>query len=118
MISDGVVPKNIDQGYILRRLIRRAIREAYKMGYEKPFSAEIATMYIQQFSPIYESIKNNAEKIKSELSLEEGKFAKTLKDGVREFDKIVNGFKIAFERSGQKVTQISGGKAFTLFDTY
>jgi len=30
----------------------------------------------------------------------------------------VNGFKIAFERSGQKVTQISGGKAFTLFDTY
>lgn len=118
MISDGVVPKNIDQGYILRRLIRRAIREAYKMGYEKPFASEIAEMYIEQFSGIYESVKNNAEKIKTELSLEEGKFAKTLKDGVREFDKIVNGFKIAFERSGQKVTQISGGKAFTLFDTY
>ncbi len=108
MISDGVVPKNIDQGYILRRLIRRAIREAYKMGYEKPFASEIAEMYIEQFSGIYESVKNNAEKIKTELSLEEGKFAKTLKDGVREFDKIVNGFKIAFERSGQKVTQISG----------
>ncbi len=118
MISDGVVPKNIDQGYILRRLIRRAIREAYKMGYEKPFASEIAEMYIEQFSGIYESVKNNAEKIKTELSLEEGKFAKTLKDGVREFDKIVNGFKIAFERSGQKVTQISGWKAFTLFDTY
>ena len=118
MISDGVVPKNIDQGYILRRLIRRAIREAYKMGYEKPFASEIAEMYIEQFSSIYESVKNNAEKIKTELSLEEGKFAKTLKDGVREFDKIVNGFKIAFERSGQKVIQISGWKAFTLFDTY
>jgi alanyl-tRNA synthetase len=37
---------------------------------------------------------------------------------VREFEKIVNGFKIAFDRSGQKVTQISGSKAFTLFDTY
>ena len=39
MISDGVTPKNVDQGYILRRLIRRAIREAYKMGYEKSFTA-------------------------------------------------------------------------------
>ncbi len=118
MISDGVTPKNIDQGYILRRLIRRAIREAYKMGYEQAFTADIASMYIEQFSGIYESVKINAEKIKNELSLEEGKFSKTLKDGVREFDKIVNGFKIAFERSGQKVTQIAGSKAFTLFDTY
>ena len=118
MISDGVTPKNIDQGYILRRLIRRAIREAYKMGYEQAFTAEIAAIYIEQFSDIYASIKNNAEKIKNELSIEEGKFSKTLKDGVREFEKIVNGFKIAFERSGQKVTQVWGGKAFTLFDTY
>lgn len=118
MISDGVTPKNVDQGYILRRLIRRAIREAYKMGYELPFASVIADMYIEQFSGIYDSIRVNAEKIRTELTIEEGKFSKTLKDGVREFDKIVNGFKIAFERSGQKVTQISGGKAFTLFDTY
>ncbi len=90
MISDGVVPKNIDQGYILRRLIRRAIREAYKMGYEKPFARDIATLYIEQFSDIYDAIKNNAEKIKNELEMEETKFAKTLKDGVREFEKIVN----------------------------
>ncbi len=118
MIADGVVPKNIDQGYILRRLIRRAIREAYKMGHEHPFTTQIADIYIEQFSDIYNSVKNNADKIKTELSLEEGKFSKTLKDGVREFEKIVNWFKIAFERSGQKVTQISGNKAFTLFDTF
>jgi alanyl-tRNA synthetase len=118
MIADGVVPKNIDQGYILRRLIRRAIREAYKMGHEQPFITDIAEIYIEQFSDIYASVKNNAEKIRTELSIEEGKFSKTLKDGVKEFEKIMNGFKIAFERSGQKVTQVSGSKAFTLFDTY
>jgi alanyl-tRNA synthetase len=41
LIADGVVPKNIERGYILRRLIRRAIREMYKMHYEKPFLAKI-----------------------------------------------------------------------------
>ncbi len=88
MIADGVTPKNVDQGYILRRLIRRAIREAYKMGYEKPFAADIAQIYIDQFSGIYTSVRDNAEKIKNELSIEEGKFSKTLKEGYKEFDKI------------------------------
>lgn len=68
MIADGVVPKNIDQGYILRRLIRRAIREAYKMGYEQPFATQIADIYIEQFANVYESVKNNAEKIRTELA--------------------------------------------------
>ncbi len=89
MIADGVTPKNVDQWYILRRLIRRAIREAYKMGYEKPFASEIASIYIKQFSGIYTSVKDNAEKIKNELNIEEGKFSKTLRDWEREFDKII-----------------------------
>lgn len=118
MIADGVIPKNIDQGYILRRLIRRAIREAYKMGYEKPFITEIADIYIEQFSEIYDSVKKNADTIRNELQKEESKFAKTLKDGVKEFEKILRGFDIAHERSGTRPTQISGEKAFKLFDTY
>ncbi|MFA6090438.1 MAG: alanine--tRNA ligase [Candidatus Gracilibacteria bacterium] len=118
MIADGVLPKNIDQGYILRRLIRRAIREFYKMGYELPIIAEISKMYIAQFEGIYESIRVNKEKILEELTMEEGRFGKTLKDGIREFEKLVRGFAIAFERSGQKVTTISGEKAFRLYDTY
>ena len=118
MIADGVVPKNVDQGYILRRLVRRAIREAYKMGYESPFIGEIADMYIEQFRGIYESVERNAETIRTELRKEESKFAKTLKDGVKEFEKIMKGFQIAHERSGTRPTQISGEKAFKLFDTY
>lgn len=118
MIADGVVPKNVDQGYILRRLIRRAIREFYKMGYEQPILADISGMYIAQFEGIYESVRVNKGKILEELSKEEEKFGKTLKDGIREFEKLVRGFAIAFERSGQKITTISGEKAFRLYDTY
>lgn len=90
MIADGVVPKNIDQGYILRRLIRRAIREAYKMGYEQPFATEIADMYIEQFSGIYESVRNNADKIRTELAGEESRFSKTLKDGIKQFQRLTD----------------------------
>lgn len=118
IIADGIVPKNVDQGYILRRLIRRAIREAYKMGYEKPFLAEIATMYIEQFREIYENVEKNSEKILQELSIEEQKFSKTLKDGVKEFEKILRGFDTAEEKTGKRPTEISGKRAFTLFDTY
>ncbi|MDD2891922.1 MAG: alanine--tRNA ligase [Candidatus Gracilibacteria bacterium] len=118
MIADGVIPKNVDQGYILRRLIRRAIREFYKMGYEQPIIAEIAKMYIVQFEGIYESVRVNKEKIVEELMREEERFGKTLKDGIKEFEKLVRGFAIALERSGQKITIIAGEKAFRLYDTY
>ncbi len=60
----------------------------------------------------------NNGKILEELSAEEGRFGKTLKDGIKEFEKLVRGFAMAFERSGQKVTTISGEKAFRLYDTY
>lgn len=92
MIADGVVPKNVDQGYILRRLIRRAIREFYKMGYEQPVIAEIARMYISQFEGIYESVRVNKEKILEELTREEERFGKTLKQGLREFEKQFDDF--------------------------
>jgi alanyl-tRNA synthetase len=78
MIADGVFPKNVDQGYILRRLIRRAIREFYKMNFEQPIISEIAKMYISKFENVYISVKNNKTKIIEELNKEEEKFKKTL----------------------------------------
>lgn len=129
MISDGVVPKNIDQWYILRRLIRRAIREAYKMGYEQPFTTEIASIYIEQFSGIYESVRNNAEKIKNELSIEEGKFNKTLVEWLKILSKLISNKKSLPNyaennrdnfgtKSEDYINLISWKDVFDLFQTY
>lgn len=133
MIADGVVPKNIDQGYILRRLIRRAIREAYKMGYEQPFATEIADMYIEQFSSIYESVRNNADKIRTELTIEEEKFGKTLKNWLKEFNRIRVSPMTTWDANDPKYWELveknntdinarwsvfSGEDIFHLFDTY
>lgn len=105
MIADGVVPKNVDQGYILRRLLRRAIREFYKMGYEQSALSVIAKVFIDQFSTIYESVRLNADKIIDEMNKEEERFGKTLKTGIREFEKITG-------------ANITGVDAFHLFDTF
>ncbi|EKD66014.1 MAG: hypothetical protein ACD_49C00068G0019 [uncultured bacterium (gcode 4)] len=118
MIADGVFPKNVDQWYILRRLIRRAIREFYKMNFEKQIISEIAKIYITQFENIYTSVKNNKTKIIEELNKEEEKFWKTIKDWIKEFERLVKWFEIAFERSGQKIITISWDKAFRLYDTF
>lgn len=118
MISDGIIPSNVDQGYILRRLIRRAIRSANQLGVERLFLADIAAVVIKKYAPIYSNVGAQSQKILDEITREEQQFRKTLGQGLKEFSKLVQGFQIAFEKSGKKITMISGDKAFKLYDTY
>ncbi|MEK7189665.1 MAG: alanine--tRNA ligase-related protein, partial [Patescibacteria group bacterium] len=70
----GVVPSNIEQGYILRRLIRRAIRFGYQLGVKKDFTPEIARLVMQIFGKFYPELEKNQDRIWHELSAEEKKF--------------------------------------------
>ncbi|MDD3302894.1 MAG: alanine--tRNA ligase [Candidatus Gracilibacteria bacterium] len=118
MISDGVIPVNVDQGYVLRRLLRRAIREGHKLGSKGQFLTPIASKIISKFEEIYEGVKKNKQTIINEIEREEKQFLSTLENGLKEFDKLIKGFDIAFERTGKKIETISGDKAFKLYDTY
>lgn len=90
MIADGVKPSNTDRGYILRRLIRRAIREAHKMGHEDACLAQVARDFIRLYEDIYESVKVNETVIIDEISMEEAKFQKTIKNGFKELSKLTS----------------------------
>jgi alanyl-tRNA synthetase len=103
MIADGVKPSNTDRGYVLRRLIRRAIREAHKMGHEDACLAQVARNFIHIYQDVYESVRNNETVIIDEITMEESKFQKTIKNGLRELSKIQT---------------IDGKEAFRLFETY
>ncbi len=103
MIADGVKPSNTDRGYVLRRLIRRAIREAHKMGHEDACLAQVARDFIAIYAPVYTSVADNEALIIDEISREEEKFQKTIKNGLRELSKMQN---------------IDGKEAFHLFETY
>ncbi len=78
-----VTPSNVDQGYVLRRLIRRAVRHGQLIGIEKPFCADVAKTIIAQFVDQYESVQTNQNIICDELIKEEEKFQKTLSKGMQ-----------------------------------
>lgn len=106
----GVTPSNVDQGYVLRRLIRRAVRYGRQLDMPANFLSEIAEVIINQYQAAYPELKQNREKILSELSLEEERFARTLTQGLREYTKLTG--------SMEKGSMIDGATAFRLYDTF
>ncbi|MDO8581685.1 MAG: alanine--tRNA ligase [bacterium] len=103
----GVVPSNVDQGYIVRRIIRRAVRYGKMIGIAKPFIVDVAETVIGQFGAAYPELLENKEKILNELQKEEEKFKRTLEKGLKEFEKMFS-----------KQNAISGADAFLLYSTY
>ena len=86
----GVSPSNTDQGYILRRLIRRAVRYGMSLGMAEGFTGEIANVIIDQYKSVYPELERNAAFVLEQLKLEEGRFARTLRQGEKEFEKVYN----------------------------
>jgi len=111
MASDGVVPSNVEQGYVLRRIIRRAVRHARLIGYQKPFLAELVRVVFSVYDAVYPSVKNNHDTIVSALSQEEEKFGTTIERGMKQFNQLV-----ASEKAHDRT--VNATDAFDLFQTY
>jgi alanyl-tRNA synthetase len=110
IIADGVIPSNVDQGYVLRKLLRRAIRSARQLGIEEsPFTPQVARVVRDQYGHVYPKLRERFEGMQVALSNEEEKFGATLKEGLKHFERIVA------RLSG---TTIAGLDAFHLYDTY
>ena len=105
----GVTPSNVDQGYVLRRLIRRAVRFGRVIDLKEGALSEIAKVYVEQYKDIYPEIGENAEKIVTELEKEVARFSSVLQQGLKEFEKVI---------SYLPVKRLSGKTAFKLYDTY
>ena len=117
MAADGVKPSNLDQGYVMRRLIRRAIRQGKLIGIEENFTHTIAKKIIHLMSDAYPELQHEKEILET-FQKEEEQFRKTLDHGIREFEKLLQGFQMALEKAGKKITEISGKQTFKLYDTY
>lgn len=104
----GIIPSNVDQGYIVRRLIRRAIRYGRQIGIEQnSWTQEIAKVIVDDYKSIYPELTHNLKFITNNLEEEEIKFSKTLEKGLKEL-----------ERYKSKKKEITGVIAFDLYQTY
>lgn len=111
IIADGIKPGNVDQAYVLRKIIRRAIRSARQLGIETHgnFCAEISDEVVAQYGHVYGNLKEQEKMIADTLAGEEQQFGKTLQSGMKQLEKILD------EMQG---AVMSGTDAFHLYDTY
>jgi len=102
-ISDGVRPSNVEQGYVLRRLIRRAIRSGRILQLPEGFTSLVAKSIVVQAKDDYPQLEKDEGEIIEVLGQEEQKFQKTLSRGLREIE---------------KYQKLDGKIAFYLYETY
>ncbi|TSC74201.1 MAG: alanyl-tRNA synthetase [Parcubacteria group bacterium Gr01-1014_44] len=97
LISDGVLPSNKEQGYVLRRLIRRIM---VKSG-EHTDLRDLFNSIIREYRPFYDNLDEN--RIWEVFQTEAEKFWKTMAKGLGELNK--------FE-------SIDAPTAFKLYESY
>jgi len=112
VIADGVSPSNVQQGYILRRLIRRAIRFSTTLGMPQGSLVALADVVVRDYGEAYPELVSARDRIADELTREETKFGRTLARGLREFEKVVAG---VLERGE---TQMPPADSLKLHETY
>lgn len=111
MLGDikGITPSNLDQGYVLRRLIRRAMRYIRLLNIDNSIINEIASMYVKQYKKVYKYLDANKDKIFEEFGNEIEKFSNTIEQGLKEFEKVLK---------YMQGNTFPGKTAFRLYDTF
>jgi len=107
LLADGVVPRNIEQGYVLRRIIRGAIRHGRLMGIEREFLTELSLAVIGIYEADNPHLRKKEAFILNELRKESKKFNNTLIKGLRRFNRIAD-----------KKKEIDAKDAFLLYQSF
>jgi alanyl-tRNA synthetase len=107
LLAEEIVPLNVEQGYVLRRLIRGAIRHGKLLGIEEEFLGQLARIVIEMYAGEYPHLKPNEGFIVVELEKEYSKFNNTLARGLNRFNRMAGEGK-----------RINGKDAFLLYQSF
>jgi len=105
--AEDILPSNVGQGYILRRLIRRVLRYLNLLN----LSREIVLVLFKEISRFYSSyypeISQKEAQVIEVFEKEASRFEKNLQKGLIHFNKLISEKRV-----------ISGREAFRLYDTF
>jgi alanyl-tRNA synthetase len=109
-IADGQLPSNTGAGYVIRRILRRAIRYGFTfLDTKEPFIYKLVETLSAQMGGSFPEIRSQKELCANVIREEENSFLRTLDQGLILLDTII---------SNSTEKNISGKKAFELYDTY
>lgn len=115
LIADGVLPSNLEQGYVLRRLIRRASWQKQKLLEEgkngSSFLPSLATVVEEIYQKRYPFLAEKRPLIENVLQEEEKKFAEALRRGQKEIRRLVS-----FKKKEKAL--LGGDEAFYLLTSF
>ena len=109
-IADGQLPSNTGAGYVIRRILRRAVRYGFTfLNKKEPFIYKLVDVLSNKMGDAFPELKAQKQLIENVIKEEETSFLRTLDQGLLLLDRIIE------STSGKEV---SGDKAFELYDTY
>jgi len=116
LISEGVLPSNLTQGYVLRRILRRSIRYAKVLNLPKDWYVSPVKKISEIYGEVYSQVRTKETDIITVIQKEEEKFAKTLEKGLKEFKVQSSKFKV--QNQNLKPKTIPGEIVFDLYQSY
>lgn len=109
-IADGQLPSNTGAGYVIRRILRRAIRYGFTfLDKKEPFIFELVNVLADQMGDFFPEIRSQKNLVQNVIREEEASFLRTLDQGLQLLENVV-------KEANSK--EISGAKAFELYDTF
>jgi alanyl-tRNA synthetase len=105
LVADGVVPSNVERGYVLRRIIRRAVRHAYRLGARDLVTPALVDATVATMGSAYPDLEKHHELVTNVIRREEERFRATLARGENLLDELLS------------AGDVSGERAFFLHDT-
>ena len=109
-IADGQLPSNTGAGYVIRRILRRAIRYGFTfLDTKEPFIYKLVAVLANQMGEFFPEINLQQTLVTNVIREEEASFLRTLDQGLQLLEKVIS------ESNG---TEVSGQKAFELYDTF
>ncbi len=88
-IADGVVPGNVGQGYVIRRILRRAVRYGYTtLKIKEPFLCRLVPVVIESLGEIFPELQTREKLVTENIRGEERAFLRTLGRGLALFDRV------------------------------